>query len=99
MVRLTRPAEYEARQKQAQVAPPPLTIKSHWPKPAAEGPECEFTLPISQQHQLTCSFSTTKFRRLGQEYLSQDDPTQQSISNAKDIKDWKPRLAQIEWQQ
>jgi hypothetical protein len=39
--RLTRPAEYEARQKQAQAAPPPLTIKSHWPKPAAEGPECK----------------------------------------------------------
>ena len=38
---LTRPAEYEARQKQAQAAPPPLTIKSHWPKPAAEGPECK----------------------------------------------------------
>jgi hypothetical protein len=43
--RLTRPAEYEARQKQAQAAPPPLTIKSHWPKPAAEDPGCKYSFP------------------------------------------------------
>lgn len=38
---LTKPAEYDARQKQAQVAPPPLAIKSHWPKPNQEDLGCE----------------------------------------------------------
>lgn len=33
---LTRPAEYDARQKQSQLQPPPFTQKSAWPKPSAE---------------------------------------------------------------
>lgn len=33
---LLRPAEYDARQKQAQVAPPNLSSKSAWPKPSAD---------------------------------------------------------------
>lgn len=32
---LTRPAEYDARQKQQQMQPPPLTQKSAWPKPSS----------------------------------------------------------------
>ncbi|KAL1406823.1 transcriptional repressor general negative regulator of transcription subunit 4 [Vanrija albida] len=34
-VALTRPAEYDARQKQLQLQPPPLTQKSAWPKPSS----------------------------------------------------------------
>ncbi|KAL7424105.1 transcriptional repressor general negative regulator of transcription subunit 4 [Cryptotrichosporon argae] len=33
---LTRPAEYDARQKQAIIQPPPLVQKAVWPKPAVE---------------------------------------------------------------
>lgn len=36
---LTRPAEYDARQKQSQLQPPPLTQKSAWPKPSADDVE------------------------------------------------------------
>ncbi|KAK1924874.1 transcriptional repressor [Papiliotrema laurentii] len=34
-IALTRPAEYEARQKQAQIAAPSLTTKAEWPKPSS----------------------------------------------------------------
>lgn len=36
--RLTRPAEYDARQKQSQLPPPPLSVKSLWPKPSTDDP-------------------------------------------------------------
>ena len=33
--RMIRPAEYDARQKQAQIAAPPISQKSDWPKPSS----------------------------------------------------------------
>lgn len=36
IARILRPAQYDARQKQAQHQLPNLSIKSQWPKPSAE---------------------------------------------------------------
>lgn len=42
---LTRPAEYDAKQKQQQIQPPPLTQKSAWPKPSADDADSSNALP------------------------------------------------------
>ncbi|KAK4689748.1 CCR4-NOT transcription complex subunit 4, partial [Tremellales sp. Uapishka_1] len=46
---LTKPQEYDARQKQAQQAPPALTSKTAWPKPAAEEVTDATALPRAAQ--------------------------------------------------
>lgn len=44
---LTRPAEYDARQKQSQIQPPPLSSKSAWPKPSHDDVDANTALPRS----------------------------------------------------
>lgn len=44
---LTRPAEYDARQKQSQIQPPPLSSKSAWPKPSHDDVDSNTALPRS----------------------------------------------------
>lgn len=60
---LTRPAEYDARQKQAQIVAPPLSKPSDWPKPSSVqdigGCECSLEVYTSKTDETASSLPSS----------------------------------------
>lgn len=83
---LTRPAEYDARQKQAAVAPPSLTIKSHWPKPNPEDAGCELVRPCPQANFDGAASALPNSAGWGKNISVKTVPANKSVNGTKSLK-------------